>query len=365
MSEQARVGLLVLAGAALFFLVLFAVANRSFLLSDTFFVNARYSEVAGLQSGASVQFQGVSVGRVEQVSLPESAEGKIVVTMAIRENAKHLVHTNTRALIKSDGLVGNTIVVLANPTQAELGPQADEGDFINGVNPFNLYEITDRLLATANRFEDAAVAAEQIMQDVRNEEGTLGKLIYDPQVYNSFVATTQEAERTLAGIGESAEEIVTTAQDATDGVNAILQKVNTGEGSLALLLNDPGFYNQLLAASDTISAVANNLESITSSAQNAANWASLGAYRFAELMEAGKHNFLFKSYFEERGYYEKAPFEVRESAIESSYQDLEAMQQELMRWEQRLEAREARLNDGQERQEPDTTQFSQQAEPQR
>ena len=217
MSQQARVGLLVLAGTALFILALFAIANRSFLFSDTFFVRARYSEVAGLQPGASVQFQGVNVGRVESIALPETADGKIVVQMAIKEDARDLIHTNTQAQIKSEGLVGNMIVVLVNPPQAQLGPVVDEQGYINGVNPFNLFEITDKALASVQTFEEVATDAQQIMLDIQNGEGTLGKMIYDPELYNSFVSTTQEAERTLSGIGQSAEQMVATAEDATAG----------------------------------------------------------------------------------------------------------------------------------------------------
>ena len=52
MSRQARVGLLVLAGILLFMVALFAIANRSFLFSDTFFIKSRFDNVAGLQTGA-------------------------------------------------------------------------------------------------------------------------------------------------------------------------------------------------------------------------------------------------------------------------------------------------------------------------
>ena len=60
-------------------------------------------------------------------------------------------------------------------------------------------------------------------------------------------------------------------------------------------------------------------------------------------MEALKHNFLFKSYFEERGYMEKADFEIRESAIEASYDNLEQMRRELERRQARLDKMKARL----------------------
>lgn len=343
-----------IAGLALFVVVLFALANRSFLFSDTFFVRARYDRVSGLQTGASVQFQGVNVGRVESVSLPLEVDGKIEVTMAIRKNAQHLIHANTQAQIKSDGLVGSMIVVLVNPTVASSADleQIEEGDYIVGVNPFDVFEISDRAVESVQRFAEAATSFEQIMIDIRNGEGTLGKIIYDPALYATMLTTADEVQHLMDNLGRDAEALVGLAGEATEGVQSILAKVDEGDGTLALMLNDPQLYNQLLATSDTLQGISTDLRAITTNAENMTNWGVLGAYRFTELMEAAKHNWLFKRYFEERGYMEAAPFEVRERAIEESYRQLQAQQLELLNWEARLQARAAALEEREASLEP-------------
>ncbi|GIV59463.1 MCE family protein [Rhodocaloribacter litoris] len=341
MSRQARVGLLVLAGALLFMLALFALANRTFLFSDTFYVRAQFTRVAGLVAGASVQYQGVNVGRVESVQLPEAPGEKIVVTMAISEKARHLVRKNTQAQIKSDGLVGNQIVVLV-PSPV-VGEPAGEGDYIPGVDPFDLFEITDKALASVQRFEQAALAFEQIMRDVQAGEGSLGKFIYDPSLYDAFVATTDETRRVLNNLADNAEALVGLAGEATRGVQEILDKVDRGEGTLARMLNDPAVYNSLLATADSLQAIAGDLRVVMHNAENMTNWGALGAFRFAELMEAGKHNWLFKRYFEERGHMELAPFEVRERALAETYKKLQEKERALFEWEQRLRALAAEL----------------------
>ncbi len=341
MSRQARVGLLVLLGVLLFMVALFALANRSFLFSNTFYIQAEFSRVAGLVPGASVQYQGVDVGRVESVNLPEQPGQKIVVTMAISERAKHLIRKNTQAQIKSDGLVGNQIVVLV--PSPEVGEPVKEGDFIPGVDPFDLFEITDKALASVQRFELAAKAFEQIMHDVRRGQGTLGRLIYDPSMYEGIVATTDETRRVLNNLAGNSEALVDLAEEATSGVKDILDKVNEGEGTLALMLNDPAVYNTLLATADTLRSISGDLRAVTQNAENMTNWGTLGAFRFAELMEAGKHNWLFKRYFEERGSMELAPFEVRELAINDTWRRLQEKERQLFEWEQRLKALAERL----------------------
>lgn len=342
MSRQARVGLLVVLGGVFFAFALFAIANRSFLFNETFFVNAKFSRVAGLKGGADVQYQGVNVGRVESVQLPLAPGEKIEVTMAIDQQAQHLLRANTQAQIKSDGLVGNRIVVLVPAIEA-AEPIADGGEIV-GVDPFDLFEITDKALVSVRRFEQAAMSFQQIMEDVQNGEGTLGRIVYDSTLYTSFVETTDETRRVMTTLGDNAEILVTLAQDATEGVESILGKIDRGEGTLALMLNDPSVYNSVLATADTLQTVAADLKAITTNADNLTNWGVLGAYRFAELMEAAKHNWMFKRYFEERGYMEQADFEIRERALEETFKKLTTRERELYEWEQRLEAQQTRLN---------------------
>jgi len=345
MNRNARLGLLVASAAGLFILGLFAIGNRTFLFSDTVQVKSRFTRVAGLQIGAPVQYQGINVGRVGDVELPSAPGEKITVSMMISTRARRLIRKNTEAQIKSDGLVGEQIIVLVSP--AESADPIDADDFLPGVDPFDLFEITDKALASVQDFERAANAFEQIMLDVQRGEGTLGKIVYDSTLYTELVATTNETRNIMKSLATSAdanaELIVGLAARATDGIESVLQKVNEGEGSVAKLLNDPAVFNSMLATADTLQAIAGELRAVSSVAENAATWGALGAYRFAELMEAAKHNWLFKRYFEERGSVEQAPFEVRERAISESFQKIADRERELLAWEQRLTALETRL----------------------
>ncbi len=344
MSRKVRVGLLVFAGLALFFVALMAIASRSFSFTDTFYLRATYNNVAGLQAGAPVQFQGVLVGRVQIVSLPTEPGEPILVRMAIIEEARPLIRENTQAQIKSQGLIGNTMmVVLVNPSDEEMAEVVDDGDTIIGVEPFDFYEITDDARAAAQQFQASAGALQEILQDIQTGEGTLARLIYDPSLYESAVQTARETQQLLSALGEDAEAVTELARSATQEVETLLSKINEGDGTLARLINEDAVYQQLLATADTLQQVSGSIRAVTSSAENAANWATLGTYRFAQLMEAAKHNFLFKGYFERHGYVDQAPFEVRAQALQQTYQELEAWQNELDALEHQLEERAAAL----------------------
>ncbi|PSR00870.1 MAG: mammalian cell entry protein [Bacteroidetes bacterium QS_8_68_28] len=360
MSRQARVGVLVFVGLALFLVALFAIGSRSFLFSNTFPLESKFDNVAGLTSGAPVKYQGAPAGRVEAVDYPDQVGGSFTVDMAIKNDLRDLVNDSTIAQIKSQSLVGgNMMVVLVNPSEQELAGRGmtpddldpiEPGDQIRGQEPFSISETSDQLLGTVDTFATVAREAKQIMQDIQRGRGSLGRFIYDDALYNRSVATIEQAEATAAetqqlmtNLSASAERITASAEEATAGFQQVLDKVNRGQGTLGKLLNDEAAYNQFLSAADTLVASTQRIESVLENAENATQWASLGAYRFSENMEALKHNFLFKSYFEERGYMEKADFEIRESAIEASYDNLEQMRRELERRQARLDKMKARL----------------------
>ena len=347
MSRQARLGLVVLGGVFFFVLALFVLAQRTFLLSDTYRVKAQFDRVAGLQTGASVFYNGISVGRVERVALPERPGAPIEVDMAIREEAQRLIRRDSRAVIQTDGLVGNVIVSLTAGTEAE--PPVAEGGYVTGVNPLSFTDLTDTALSSVARFDSVTITMTQIMRDVQMgtgplSQGTLGRFLHDDQLYNETVLATQETRIALRSLTGQADEIVAIASEASAGINEIIQKVNTGEGTMAKVLNDDDIYQALLLASEEFSAATGDLRAVTDRAEDASNWATLGAFRFAENMEALKHNFLFKSYYEERGYLEKAPFEVRERALAETYRALDQRAQELYELERALEARAAGLD---------------------
>lgn len=348
MSRQARLGLVVLLGLIAAVGFLFVIASQGNLLARTFALRASFERVAGLKEGASVFYNGIAVGRVEEVALPEAPGEPIMVRMQIDEEARNLIREDSRALIQTDGLVGNIIVALTDGTSGQ--PQIAENGQIEGVDPFDLSQVSDRLFTSVARFDSVTVQLAGIMTDVRTGEGSLGRFLYDERLYDESVATTQELQVTLRTLSARADGLLLVAEQASGGINSILAKVNTGNGTVARFLNEDEVYTTFLATATQLQQSAAQFQSVAADArgitdrfQNAAGWASLGAFRFSENMEALKHNFLFRSYFEDRGYYEMAPFEVRETAISETVGDLQEWERRLYRQQQELDATQAEM----------------------
>jgi phospholipid/cholesterol/gamma-HCH transport system substrate-binding protein len=348
MSRQARLGLVILVGLVAAAAFLFVIAGQSNLLSRKFGVRAAFNDVAGLQNGASVFYNGVSVGRVEAIQLPSSPGDPITVRMSVDEKVRPLIRQDSKAKIETDGLVGNMIVSLS--AGSRTSPTVAEGGQIRSEEPFQISAISDRLFESVARFDSVTVSLAGIMGDVRGGEGSLGRFLYDDALYNATVSTTEEFQTTLGTFTTRADALVAIAEDASRGLESILNKVDNGEGTLSQFLNDDQVYNTFLATAAELQGAAAQFQTISADVRNitdrfnqSAGWAALGAFRFSENMEALKHNFLFKSYFEDRGYFEMAPFEVREEAIAETLEDLQDWERRLYRQQRDLDEAQAEI----------------------
>ena len=328
--------------------MIFVLANQNNLLSDTFRLRASFNRVSGLQNGATVFYNGISVGRVEAVRLPSGPGQPITVEMAIREDARELIRADSRAVIQTDGLVGNVIVAITGGTAIQ--PPVADGGQVPGVDPLDLSQFSSKAIESVARLDSVTIALAGIMTDVRSGEGTVGRFLYDEALYDETVLTTREFRTLLGTFGQRADNLTLIAEDASRGVEQILAKVNTGNGTVARFLNEDDVYTTFLAtatqlqgAAAQFQTVSADVRAITDRFEQAAGWGALGAFRFSENMEALKHNFLFKSYFEDRGYFEMAPFEVREQAISETLTDLQEWERRLYRQQQEIDAQQQEI----------------------
>jgi hypothetical protein len=92
----------------------------------------------------------------------------------------------------------------------------------------------------------------------------------------------------LADILKKANGIMDSGQQATAHLNSISAKIDSGHGTVGALVNDKQLYD--------------NLEQTTTTLHETMLQAQTGVTDFQENMEAMKHNFLLRGYFNKRGY---------------------------------------------------------------
>ena len=322
-KHPVAVGAFVIAGVLLFAVGLFLIGSRRMLFNDTFEVYAEFASISGLQNGAKVRVAGMDAGEVSRIQVPPSPSAKFRVKLRIREDLHPLIRVDSIASIQTDGLVGNKFVqVDAGTDQAAAVPP---NGTIQSREPFDFAEMLQRMSQTLDLVTSTIV-------EVRSGVD---------EALQSVTDTAAEAQGLLTDLGKDAREILASAHQASDNINAIVAGVRQGKGTVGRLMTDDSIFTSLKGiAADGQKAVASlrdaaeqakgavadfrgengPLKGVTGNLQQTLASARDAMSDLAENTEALKRNFLFRGFFNRRGYFDLDDVTVqqyRQGALET------------------------------------------------
>ena len=118
------VGIFVVAGLAALAVLALKVGNLStYNMSETYQLQAYFSNIGGLKSQASIKSSGVLIGRVAQISLdPKRYEAKVTMTI----DKRYQFPKDTFANILTSGLLGEQYIGLIPGGEEEFLKAGDE-----------------------------------------------------------------------------------------------------------------------------------------------------------------------------------------------------------------------------------------------
>jgi outer membrane protein OmpA-like peptidoglycan-associated protein len=113
MSTAFRVGVLVVMALVFLSIGIFLIGNKDFLFSSTYRLKAEFQNVAGLNNGAAVRIGGIHQGTVKEIDLPSQPDGKVTVVMNVKSETRNIIKKDSRASIKTEGLLGDKYVEIS------------------------------------------------------------------------------------------------------------------------------------------------------------------------------------------------------------------------------------------------------------
>ncbi|MCC6876298.1 MAG: MCE family protein [Sandaracinaceae bacterium] len=131
MSLEVKVGLLILAAAAMLGTLLFLLGGVSF--EDTYTVYVDFNNPGSVQPGAAVRVGGVKVGTIEEVTylgrrLDPRTERRALVRyrLSIHESVRETIHADAIFYVTSQGVLGEQFIAVepGDPDLPALAPDA-------------------------------------------------------------------------------------------------------------------------------------------------------------------------------------------------------------------------------------------------
>jgi phospholipid/cholesterol/gamma-HCH transport system substrate-binding protein len=239
---------------------------------------SRFPWGAGLKQGQPVWLAGVTVGFVDKIEL--DPKGTIIATYRIQD--EHTVPKGTTATVIPNGFFGDQAIALT-PSGAPTETFA-KGDTVPvGVAAAGLSLLTARAdTITAGVSAILGSARQQLvdsggMRDMRETLAAANRLV--AQLAQIAALQSRELQSTIATVRTRAAAIDSAQVDSTvrslrlasanmatatgelkvttDHLNAILAKIEKGDGTAGKLINDAGLYDDLrkvLARVDSLTA---------------------------------------------------------------------------------------------------------------
>ena len=242
--------------------------SRSGLLSDTYPLYTRFRWGANLKQGQEVWLAGFAVGTVDRVEL--RPDGWLDVWMAVEQ--KYTVPDGAIAQLKTASFFGDMAINLEPPLNFRSSVRP--GDTIPAAPPPPTMDaLLSRLDSVSRGVSDVAEAFQiQMVREggIQDLKGTISATnhlvrqisqIADEQS-REFSRLTRNLNRSVSAIDSAVVDSTmrnvraTTAnlaqltadfQDTRQRMSTLLTKLESGDGSAAKLLNDPGLYNDVRA----------------------------------------------------------------------------------------------------------------------
>jgi phospholipid/cholesterol/gamma-HCH transport system substrate-binding protein len=237
-------------------------------LSKGYALYVKFPWGAGLKQGQPVLLVGVNVGYVDQVDLHD--DGILVTTLRIQNHYK--VPVTSSAAVVPNGIFGDQAIAVT-PSRPDAR-SFKEGDTVpTGPSTPGIAELTSKadsvmrsVNAVTSALEHELVAAGGI-RDLRSTISATNRLVSDFSTIaaeqSRQLSATMTSLRRATGAIDSAKvdstvknfrtasanlaEMSAQLKETSGKLDAVLAKVDSGPGSAAKLINDPGAYNDVRA----------------------------------------------------------------------------------------------------------------------
>lgn len=212
------VGIFILLGIIILVVTIFTLGGQKKTFVRTFTINAIFNDVSGLQSGSNVLFSGVKVGTVKKIDF--YGDSQVQVTMNIEREAESHIHKDAKAKIGSDGLIGSKIVIIYGGNAGK--PQVEKNDFLRVENGLSTDDMMATLQENNKNILEITKDFKSISKKINSGEGTLATLLNDPAIARKLSAAADNLQETLANlktVSEGSKNVLVNLQDFSGKLN--------------------------------------------------------------------------------------------------------------------------------------------------
>ena len=260
--SQLKVGLTVLVASITLGILILLMSGTGGVLTRKITLKSYFDNAGGLREGAPVRLQGVDIGNVSRIRVV-SDPGRRLTPVEVTLKVNTIYHSNLRkdsvTLLSTAGVLGETYIDI-DSAQAR-GSEVAPGDVLPTRETPDIQDVVRASQSTLQNLDALERRVDRILAFIESGQGSIGKVIYDPTLYNRLNATIVQFQGLVndvtSGKGSLGkllvdDQLYRNANATIDKLNLIIDDLNAGKGTAGKLFKDPTLYN---TANDTIANV--------------------------------------------------------------------------------------------------------------
>ncbi len=223
-SQEVKVGIFVALGLLLSMITLLILGGGSSIFSKGLTFHTRVSQIEGLIEGGNVKISGIKVGQVTAIGFEDNSTD-VRVTFSVAEKYKDVIRQNASITIQTQGMLGDKYIMIhPGTTDAEV---AKSGSEIKSEPPKEIKDYLNDADAVVSRLKSSLGHVDQILSSFEREK------------------RSEQFFKNMASLSGKLNDSTKLANDSMTRLHSIISKVDSGEGTLGALINDPSLYEDM------------------------------------------------------------------------------------------------------------------------
>jgi phospholipid/cholesterol/gamma-HCH transport system substrate-binding protein len=206
------------------------------IFSHKLTITTYFENSAGLKAGAAVNLQGVTIGTVKTVTVVATPDRKLTpvkVVMKLNEKYADELRKDSKASLTTIGVLGDTVVDINS--QFAVGPPLRDGDELKTLETPSLTDVVKASQGTIESLNVILAKMNAIVDNLQTGKGSIGQLINNPDLYNKLNGTVDELHKLTVNL-------------------------NKGKGTIGKLISDDSLYNRLNDTTAKLQDITNDLD---------------------------------------------------------------------------------------------------------
>ena len=176
----------------------------------------------------------------------------VEVTMKVNTKYTFNLRKDSVTLLSTAGVLGETYVDI--DSSAAKGPVATDGDTLAARSQPDIQDVVRASQGTLQNMDALLKRLDRIVAFIESGQGSIGKVIYSPALYDQLNATVIEFKGLMDDIQKgkgslgpllTSDEAYKKAIAAIDKLNVVVDDLQQGKGTAGKLLKDEELYNNL------------------------------------------------------------------------------------------------------------------------